>query len=282
MALVLMDAIQICFLGSACTDAASWFLLKYRGFEAGGGLSLKISNSGLTPYIVSEILIRAAYAVFYLRVVPKELDLKLHRRIIKVAFWVYTAYQFANIWILLFQCGSPANVGSSDPNVVCISDSIRGVLFDTAYALDTVVDWLMTFVPLIVVYKSTMSRRLKLSVYFILCLGFLSGILALATIALSHASAVDLSAPEDLSIAIVADIVGTSESMVAILCLTLAALKPLFRNYLGSSEPDASQESQALNLSDCKSVVVVREVSIADPRMASVAPTRGQSSVEMV
>ena len=196
---------------------------------------------------------RAAYAVFYLRAVPKELDLKWHRYTIVVSFWIYSLYQGANIFINLFQCGNPANLLNCDaPNVTCISQHVRGILIDVTYVLDALVDWIMAAIPISVVYKSALTRRTKYSVYFLLALGCFAGVLAVATIPISKSDGVNGGAT-DLSAAIKADITATAETLVAIMCLSLAALKPLFRKCLEGRErsrDDRPSEEAMLSLKD--------------------------------
>ncbi|KAF2147937.1 hypothetical protein K461DRAFT_324937 [Myriangium duriaei CBS 260.36] len=226
----LLLAAVILFVISSAMDAASWLILEYIGFDNGGGLSYQVSAISQFPYLWVEVLVRAAYAVFYLRVVPAELDLKLHRRMILITFWLYAVYQGTNSFITLFQCGNPANLARQD--AVCLSQSVRGILFDVSYAIDALVDWIMTIVPVYIVYKSVMNTRTKMSIYFILSLGCVAGILALAVIPVSKLGGVSVVNPLNLSVPIIADILATCETLVAILCLTLAALKPVVRQWL--------------------------------------------------
>ena len=119
---------------------------------------------------MTEVLVRWAYAAFYLRVIPSELDLRWHRYTVIFVISLYTVYQTFDVLYGLFQCGSPSNLSSTDPNVKCLGTKwTEGVLI-TTYSFDAAIDWFMAMMPLYIIMKSSMTQRMKLSVACILLL----------------------------------------------------------------------------------------------------------------
>ncbi|KAF2148006.1 hypothetical protein K461DRAFT_272194 [Myriangium duriaei CBS 260.36] len=197
-------------------------------------------------YIIGETLIRLAYASFFLGVIPPELDLKWHRYFIITSVALYTLFQTSSVFLHLFNCGSPANL--TDLSSVCLSDRVLEVLFDFSFGLNAVLDWVMALIPLSVILRSTMNKRSKFTVGIILSLGCFAGTLCVVVLIVSRTSRWDYSDNGVPEKAILIETLATMETQVAILCLTLAALRPLFRRYLdvtqNSTGPTALLESQ--------------------------------------
>lgn len=214
-------------------DATSWLALKNRGFSDGMGLSDELDAICMVPYILAETFIRAAYAVFYLSVIPKQLDhLQWQRWTIIFGFAAYAVLQTVCAFVILFECGSPANINSTDPNVVCVNNDVLTFFYDVPYYLDAILDWLMALVTIGMVLKSSMLKKDKISAAFVLALGCVASILAVVAIALSYVDGASDNVA-DKSMAIIVDILATSETLTALLCLSLVAFKPLVRKYFG-------------------------------------------------
>lgn len=187
----------------------------------------------MVPYILAETFIRAAYAVFYLSVIPKQLDhLQWQRWTIIFGFAAYAVLQTVCAFVILFECGSPANINSTDPNVVCVNNDVLTFFYDVPYYLDAILDWLMALVTIGMVLKSSMLKKDKISAAFVLALGCVASILAVVAIALSYVDGASDNVA-DKSMAIIVDILATSETLTALLCLSLVAFKPLVRKYFG-------------------------------------------------
>ncbi|KAF2158237.1 hypothetical protein K461DRAFT_265009 [Myriangium duriaei CBS 260.36] len=225
----LISWLQLFFVVSCFLDAADWFTLEKQGVPNGLSQFYKIGGIDIFPYLMCEVLTRFAYAVFYLRVIPPELDLRWQRYLIITMVWIYGLWQTANAFLNLFQCGSPANLGNQD--AICLSHVVLGALFDTSYYLDAILDWMMALIPVVIVWKSTMTRRAKISVALILLLGCCASVISIAVVIMSKHNATIAPDPTDQRYAIKIDMLATSESLVVIICLSLAALKPLFRKF---------------------------------------------------
>ncbi|KAF2150349.1 hypothetical protein K461DRAFT_175298 [Myriangium duriaei CBS 260.36] len=231
--LLLVAAIM--FNAACILDAVSWRLLQKDGIVAGWYMSILTGTIDVIPYLLAEAFARLAYAAFYLRVIPPELNLRWHRWIIIVTVSLYFLFQFTFAFIYLFACGSPANLGSTRADVKCISDNILNDLFDVGYYADAMLDWLMALIPATVIWKSQMNRRTKLSIGVILLLGCVAGVMAVVVIVLSGSHGWNFVDTDDMNPAIFIDCIATIETQVAILCLCLAALKPLVNKWLDTT-----------------------------------------------
>ncbi|KAF2147724.1 hypothetical protein K461DRAFT_325163 [Myriangium duriaei CBS 260.36] len=238
----------ILFIISNALDAASWNVVRVGGVSA-LGLQNELGNIELFPYFLAEAFIRAAYAVFYLSVVPRELDLRWERWTITISFFIYALVMTVCAFITLFQCGNPANLASSDVNVVCIGDNVLlSFVYNAPYYFDAVLDWLMALIPVRIVWQSTMTMRNKMSVALILLLGCVASVLGVVVIPLALSETKQDRNTLDQNMGIKVDIIGTCETLVAIICLSLAALKPMFKKFIDhhrmsrSSGVDPSQD----------------------------------------
>ncbi|KAF2158269.1 hypothetical protein K461DRAFT_300080 [Myriangium duriaei CBS 260.36] len=224
--------------------------LDYPAQKRCGGRCIAQQAGRIFPYLISEVFVRLAYAVFYLRVIPPELDLRWQRWFVQGAVAVYALYQTANAFIYIFQCGSPANLGKRGPGVTgCIAQSTMGALFDSSYYFDAALDWAMAIIPMVVVWKSTMTLRTKIMVVLILLLGCCASAIAVVAIVMSKLDGAVASNFANQHHVIVVTVLVWAEPMVAIICLSLAALRPLFRKFLDAGPKTLSSLSLSSQMS---------------------------------
>ncbi|KAF2154490.1 hypothetical protein K461DRAFT_305522 [Myriangium duriaei CBS 260.36] len=223
-----------------------------QGFGTGWRMATLLGRIAVAPYLTTEAFVRLAYAAFYLRVLPPELEhLLWHRWIIIVSVTAYALFQILYAFLYLFACGNPIN--ATDPNASCLEEEVLVTMFHASYYGDAALDWMMTLIPISVIWKTTMNKRAKLSVILILLLGCFAGGLAIAIIILSRSSGWELTNAEDKRRSIVINILATFETQVAIVCLSLAALRPLFKklmetntgSYMDSSSQGSSSKSKS-------------------------------------
>lgn len=226
----LLVAAVIFFVISCALDATCW-ILSAQGDRT--QMAAQVGTIDIFPYLVAEILVRAAYAVFYLRVMPAQLGLRWHRRIVIFVLVVYTLWQTMAAFLYLFACGSPANIGN--PDAKCLSQALQSRIFQGTYFLDALVDWLMALMAIDVVRRSTMSHRTKLSVAPVLGLGCLTSVIAIVLIPLSRADGLAV---------MVTDMLATAETFLAIVCLCLAAYKPLLNKWLDGTNADSDRSPE--------------------------------------
>ncbi|GAM86948.1 hypothetical protein ANO11243_049690 [Dothideomycetidae sp. 11243] len=280
----LLLAANVFFWADCALDAASWCEVRDLGIEDASHVSAKVTQTFLAVgtladpsqigaastqlYILAEVLVRWAYAAFYLRVLPSNLDLKWHRYIIVGLVVLYTMYQTASFFVSLFQCGSPLNFGSSSPEYTCLSSRIMEDLLVTTYSFDAFIDWIMVLLPVLVVSKSNMSKRMRMSVIAILLMGCMASISGILVIALSYVNGPFPA--DDMHLAIIIDIMAQCETFTAIVCLSLAATRPLFAKYLDLASNQASTQ-RSLTLvavesqsKDTRTVALINEIEAGE------------------
>ncbi|KAF2158275.1 hypothetical protein K461DRAFT_290516 [Myriangium duriaei CBS 260.36] len=237
----------IVYVASTFNDGTAWVKRMKEGVYPGPDPGYLIEVVAVFPYLLAEVLVRAAYLAFYLNITPPELDTWWSRWTLKITFGIYAIFEMSVAFIYVFQCGYPGNIGNSD--VPCVDATALGVLFDMSYGFDAAFDWLMALIPMRVVYKSTLNKRTKRSVMAILLLGCCASVLAVAVIPLSHFEGIFSATNEyDMHLGIDIDIVATCEALVAIICLSLAACKSLFRSWLDGEPTEYNGVSDASTL----------------------------------
>ena len=186
------------------------------------------------------ILIRGAFAAFFLRAIPQH-EYKLERRIMIGTFAVYGLFTFANCFLNLFQCGDVGKITS--PYSPCLDANMLNSMGLACTAFNVAIDWIMTLVPVVVIWKSTMTMRTKISALLIVMLGAASSIISVIRIPTNSLGA--YFGPEQLGDFLIYLDLAMAENWVAILAISLAAMKPLVRKYLdGNSERRASRSNQ--------------------------------------
>ncbi|KAF2154516.1 hypothetical protein K461DRAFT_291448 [Myriangium duriaei CBS 260.36] len=225
---LLLSAV-ICWIPSCLFDVASWLVLANKGVVAGSGYSSYYENIGTFFYVSQDILTRGAYLVFYLRIMPVELGYRWHRVICIAVYSLYAVYLCAYAFINTFRCGVPINL--LDPNAICLDVTTQGILFDLTYVCDIISDWSLAVVAMDVMRRTVKKRKARLTILSVLALGFVAGIIAIFVPPFANLSALGTDSSEDLSRSIVIDILVTCEATVCMMCLCLAALKPLYEEW---------------------------------------------------
>lgn len=196
-------------------------------------------------FIFAEILTRAAYTAFYLRIVPVQLYLKLERNFLLVAYGVYATVQVTAAFIYFFQCGLHMVPSASTTTAQCIGPATLNGFFQIIFIFDCIFDWLMVLIPMRVVWNNVISQRNKIGVLTILSLGCCAGVLAIIVLSLSHKQKDYSQADtEDMRLGLQIDIAATCEVVVAMLCLCLATYKPLFRRWLDTCSSKGKEPCQ--------------------------------------
>lgn len=197
-------------------------------------------------YILAEILVRAAYTAFYLRIVPLVLGLSRDRYAMLTILGLYAAFQIPAAFMFLFQCGSPAVANDDNASTAkCISHVVMSSLFQAIYYFDCIFDCMMVLVPMRVVWSSTLSRRDRTGAFAVLSLGCSASALAVTIIILAHKKRYSEVNVADMHLSIQMDKAATCEVFVAIVCLCLATYKPLFRRFFDVGSGDAGQPTQS-------------------------------------
>ncbi|KAF2149187.1 hypothetical protein K461DRAFT_296673 [Myriangium duriaei CBS 260.36] len=235
------------FVVTDAIDIWCWNVEAIEGVDAGGNKHFQLLNIEGFPYFIAEVTTRAAYTVFYLRLLPSQIDdYKRERYILLIAFWTYATYQIVSAFMNLFQCGNPANIGN--PDAVCIDGTILSNMYAASYGFDVILDWLMALLPISIILKSTMTRRTKMSAVSILLLGCVASILAIVVIPLNYTGTSGYSDVGSQLFPLIVDLLSNTETLVVIICLSLVACKPLFSRFLDQTNGVSVAESQTVFL----------------------------------
>ncbi|GAM86559.1 hypothetical protein ANO11243_045730 [Dothideomycetidae sp. 11243] len=175
------------------------------------------------PFGLTTVLVRGAIATFFLRALPKVEHTGPRIAIITI-FWFYAVFMTVFIFINMFQCGNPfAESWAYTPP--CLSYSAMEALPIVARVLTMVLDWLMTLTPVIVVLRSAMSRRDKVSVISIMVLAGIGSTLSILSIVFYRLG--NLADPDTFPGFMVYTIFTLWENGAAIIAVSLAAMRPL-------------------------------------------------------
>jgi len=194
-------------------------------------------------YLVDQIALKFSMAVFFLRIVQS----KWQRIIIYVSMGIYATYSFAFIAVATFQCGVPKVVNFITGENCMPWDTVTGPMnckstcrmmtpavelilpfpyTDVAGVFNAVIDWIFIITPIIVVSKTMMTTRAKVSVCSIILLGALGSVASIARIPLLK----DIKTTPSLSYfknLIPIALVSITESGIGIMAISLAAIRPL-------------------------------------------------------
>ncbi|KAI5268706.1 hypothetical protein E4T47_07625 [Aureobasidium subglaciale] len=100
------------------------------GFAAQFGLIDKIFGlimGFMSLYIVTTVVLKLALAIFFLRIIPE--NFAWQRKTIYLATGIYTTYGLVFAFIVIFQCGNPANFFVQEARKACVSDDILQPLY---------------------------------------------------------------------------------------------------------------------------------------------------------
>ncbi|KAF2150926.1 hypothetical protein K461DRAFT_295030 [Myriangium duriaei CBS 260.36] len=222
----------IFFTARCIADINGFVAFKDRGFAGGNPHALLMGTVTSLLHIVDSICIKAAYAVFYLRIIPAELGFRWHRAIIIIISAIFIGNVFSRIFVQLFKCGSPRNLANI-PAHHCLKSSTQGVLYNMAYALDIINDWVLCLTAMDVVRRTVHNKKTKMSVIAVLSLGCLASCIAIVVPILNPLIGTAIGGVQNLRIPIIVDILVTCEALLSIVCFCLIALKPLFQQKIG-------------------------------------------------
>lgn len=190
-------------------------------------------------YLANQIVLKFSMALFFLRIPQRPWQLWS----IKISVVVYAIYSFAFFFVVLFECGSPR--GFNFVYGHCFHWNIMGPMNYIAASLNAIVDWVFVLTPLVVVSQTMMDRKHKIQVCLLILLGAFGSVISVARIpliselriipsltyfgrivpivALSVSSS---SLPFAQSFSLTCDPKAV-ETSVGLICISLAALRPL-------------------------------------------------------
>ncbi|PNS20988.1 hypothetical protein CAC42_3325 [Sphaceloma murrayae] len=218
---VLITAYVI-FMGDAGIYFAIGLLQKSQGLITPLTALHMLAIGSTITYLIDQVFIKIALGYFFLRVVNPGWQ----QWTIKGAVYFYTIYSTIFIIVVLFSCGLPTPKNFSSGK--CIDwDTQLGPMNYFAAVLNALVDWILTLVPIYVVYQVNMSRKEKISVSILMMLGLTGSIISLVRI--PYVNGVEPT--KDLSFftkVIPLSLCSIAENGIGIMAISLAALRPLY------------------------------------------------------
>ncbi|KAF4548240.1 Hypothetical protein D9617_30g011450 [Elsinoe fawcettii] len=205
-----------------------------------------LALGSILTYLVDQVFIKIALGYFFLRVVNPGWQ----KWTIKGAVIVYVLYSSVFTVVVLFSCGLPTPEHFASGKCIDWNTQL-GPMNYVGASLNAIVDWILTLVPIYVVFKVNMSRKEKISVSILMMLGLTGSIVSV--IRIPYVSGV---APtEDLSFftkVIPLSLCSIAENGIGIMAISLAALRPLYarifdvtRSRFGSSAGQSRNNKRA-------------------------------------
>ena len=118
-------------------------------------------------YLVTILFLKISLGLFFLRVV----QVKWQRKVIYGVMIMSTIIQSYHVFLLVFACGNPRYYPEHMLMSKCIPKHIQVDLAYEQAAVTTLTDLIFALLPIPLLWGTTLDRRSKLSVAFVLLLG---------------------------------------------------------------------------------------------------------------
>ncbi|GAM90400.1 hypothetical protein ANO11243_084430 [Dothideomycetidae sp. 11243] len=172
-------------------------------------------------YSVDQSFLKAALAAFYLRVLSSK---SWQRTVVLVSTSIFIAYTMILAFVFLFQCGNPNDLAST----ACLNGNNLTITSYVQAGLNAFMDWLLTLLPITVIFKTQMSARTKTSVVLIMLVGAAASAISIVRIFSLNAGDSDDTAEGYATIARLI-VMSYWENCIGQIAISLAALRPLIR-----------------------------------------------------
>ncbi|KAF4554912.1 Hypothetical protein D9617_3g019810 [Elsinoe fawcettii] len=189
-------------------------------------------------YSVDMALVKLALAAFYFKVLPRD---TWQRHVVVVSTVLFTLYTITLGFVFLFQCGDPMDIESTN----CLPAAPLLATSWTQASLNAIMDWLLTLLPITIIFKAQMSKRTKISVVALLGLGVLASIISVARMPLLHTS--NVTGLETYVRVTTLLVVSNWENCIGLMAISLAALRPLLRRLTKGSSYGTAQYATGPN-----------------------------------
>lgn len=171
-------------------------------------------------YAIDQAFLKVALAAFYMRVLQKG---SWQFKVVIVTTTIFVLFTIAFSFILLFQCGNPDNVLSTN----CLPENPLTVLIYMQASLNALQDWILTLLPVTVIFNTQMSKKIKISVISIMMLGIGASIISIVRIPyLGMSSVSGVQSYIDITILV---ILSFWENAIGQIAISMAALRPLMQ-----------------------------------------------------
>jgi len=161
---------------------------------------------------------------------------KWHIWLVRISLVIYLIFGVIIFFLVLFACGEPKPINYFIHS--CMSwDKTLGPICYIFAVLNAMMDWTLTMMPIVVISKLHISRREKIAACVLILLGVLGSVVSVVRIA--YVSDLQPSLKYGLywfnKVEPIA-LCSVAESGIGIIALSLAALRPLWRRMVESSQ----------------------------------------------
>jgi hypothetical protein len=118
-------------------------------------------------YLITILFLKVSLGLFFLRVI----QVKWQRKVVYATMIISTIVQTYHAFFYVFSCGNPKYYAEHMIERTCISKRIQVDLAYEQAAITTATDFVFAFLPIPLLWNTTMDLRSKLSVAFVLLLG---------------------------------------------------------------------------------------------------------------
>ncbi|PNS18806.1 hypothetical protein CAC42_5345 [Sphaceloma murrayae] len=231
----LLISAYIVFASHALLEVSYGLVILHRGLETQTMFALAVLQFQGFLCQLSQVLIKAALAVFYLHILPLD---SWQRPVLVVTYALFATFTFVYAWVNLFQCGDPLDLLNPAPK--CLSLDALSVCTYVSMVANMTTDWLMTLLPVTVIWSSAMDRKTKASVAAVMFLGASASVVSMARIPLMHLGL--WTGPQDFAKVTPFTMLAFWENCVGIMAVALAGTMPLFRKMLGEQPHGGGKE----------------------------------------
>ncbi|GAM91555.1 hypothetical protein ANO11243_096070 [Dothideomycetidae sp. 11243] len=183
-------------------------------------------------YTLNQALLKAALGAFYLRVLQE----RWQRNAVIITTSIFVVYTVTVGFLLLFQCGNPEDVESTN----CLPNEPLLITVYVQAGLSVAMDWFLTLLPSTVFFQTQLSARSKASVGLLMMLGGIASTFSIARIPFINTS--DGDGDEGYIILTRLLLLSYWENCVAQIGIAAVALRPLFRMLLGTANSGSEQQ----------------------------------------
>ncbi|KAF2155462.1 hypothetical protein K461DRAFT_319863 [Myriangium duriaei CBS 260.36] len=190
-------------------------------------------------YGIDQALIKIALAAFYLKILPTG---SWQRHTVTVSTTIFVIYTLVTTFVYIFSCGDPAKTDCVPHNGTYKINLVQSIF-------NAVMDWLLTLLPLTIIYTTLMSTRMKISVSAIMLIGVAASVISIIRIFSLSPTGYDALTRVIL--------LSYGENCISQIAISSAALRPLFRSLMTTgSDSNGYSNGATKNKGQSKSGVV--------------------------
>lgn len=188
-------------------------------------------------YVATAMLVKVALSLFVIRIVTERYQIW----IIRASIVIYTIIGFVFGFVCLFQCGIPTSQNFLFGT--CMNwKHIIGPFNYIFSVSNAIVDWILTVIPVLVIWKLQMRKKEKVAATVLILFGSIGSIVSV--IRIPYVQGLKITGNVDFFHLITPEaICSVVETGVGITALSLAALRPLWSKLVEGTRSKSSEKA---------------------------------------